>query len=184
MAIQVWIVDGIEMAIEDIRCVHAFDTDISVELTRCSIFSEFSEMAFSTDHESWKAAVLRSFSGGISGTAMMVMESEEVVAWMSADGSRADIIGRFVDLGGRVLRGPVESARRLLGEPIELDDSHFVEDSLLGCLLATHAPSDTILIGSSLQIRSGNRLLDAQLRLALEPKAISSLLTALSVALH
>jgi hypothetical protein len=50
--------------------------------------------------------------------------------------------------------------------------------------LSTHAPSDTVSVGSVVKIRSSGRDLEARLHVLMEPKSMGRLLRALSVSLH
>jgi hypothetical protein len=101
-----------------------------------------------------------------------------------ADGAKKDIVGTYIDLGGRVVEGLIEAARKAVEPNLSLGCSRFREDTLTGCLLSTHAPSDTVAIASWVRMRSGGRELDGQLHVLMDPKSMGQLLGALSVSLH
>jgi hypothetical protein len=184
MAIQVWITEGVDRAAEAIRETHAFDTDLYIDQTRCHRLSEISE-ADPVDHDiEWKACVLLPFTGEFRGAAALSMSPDEALGWAVADGSKQDIVGTFLELGGKVLGGIIEAAQALAGPNLSMGCPRFREDSLTGCLLSTHAPSDTVAIRSLIRIRAGGRDLEGQLHVLMEPKSMSRLLGALSVSLH
>ncbi len=184
MAIQVWIADGVDRATESIREIHAFDTDICTDQTRCHRLSELSETTSAADDIDWQACVLRPFSGEFRGAASLSMDPHEALAWAVADGSKKDIVGTYLELGGEVLGGIIETAQALAGSNVSMGCPRFREDSLTGCLLSTHAPSDTVAIRSLVKVRAGGRDLEGQIHVLMEPKSMSRLLRALSVSLH
>jgi len=184
MAIQVWITEGMDRASESIREIHAFDTDLCIDQTRCHPLSELSETNSGPEDVDWKACVLRPFSGEFRGAAALSMDPDEALAWAVADGSKQDIVGTFLEVGGEVLGGIIDAAQALAGSSLSMGCSRFREDSLTGCLLSTHAPSDTVAIRSLVKVRAGGRDLEGQLHLLMEPKSMSRLLRALSVSPH
>lgn len=184
MAIQVWITDGVDRASESIREIHAFDTDICIEQTRCQKLSELSETDSGAADIDWKACVLRPFSGEFRGAAALALDPDEALAWAVADGSKKDIVGTYLEVGGEVLGGIIGAAQALAGSNLNMGCARFREDSLTGCLLSTHAPSDTVAIRSLVKIRAGGRDLEGQLHVLMEPKSMSRLLRALSVSFH
>ena len=184
MAIQVWITDGMERAAERISEVHAFDTDLSIERTRCHSLSELGVNGDEGPDLDWKACVLQPFAGDFRGVSVLSMEPDEALAWVVADGSKNDILGSFIGIGSKVLEGVIDAAQSVLDGRLVVGSSRFREDSLTGCLLSTHAPSDTVSVGSVVKIRSSGRDLEARLHVLMEPKSMGRLLRALSVSLH
>ena len=184
MAVQVWITEGMDLAAESIGEVHSFDTDFCIERTRCYALSEISEHAASGSDADWRACVLRPFAGKFRGVAVLSMEADEALAWVVADGAKKDIVGTYIDLGGRLVEGLIESARKAVEPDLNLGCPRFREDTLTGCLLSTHAPSDTVAIASQVRVRSSGRELEGQLHVLMDPKSMGQLLGALSVSLH
>lgn len=184
MAVQVWITEGMDLAAERISEIHSFDTDLCIERTRCYALSEISEHAADESDADWRACVLRPFTGKFRGVAILSMEADEALAWVVADGAKKDIVGTYIDLAGRLVEGLIDSARKAVEPNLNLGCSRFREDTLTGCLLSTHAPSDTVAIASRVRIRSGGRELDGQLHVLMDPKSMGQLLGALSVSLH
>ena len=184
MAVQLWITEGMDLAAESISEVHSFDTDLCVERTRCYALSELGKHDVDEGEAGWRACVLRPFSGKFRGVAILSMEADEALAWVVADGAKKDIVGTYIDLGGRVVEGLIEAARKAVEPDLSLGCSRFREDTLTGCLLSTHAPSDTVAIASWVRMRSGGRELDGQLHVLMDPKSMGQLLGALSVSLH
>jgi hypothetical protein len=58
----------------------------------------------------------------------------------------------YVDLGGQILEPVVEAAAKELGRAHEIGAPRLVEDTVGGCLLCTHAPSDTLLVSARILI--------------------------------
>ena len=63
----------------------------------------------------------------------------------------------------------------------DLGPASLMEESIAGCLIATHAPSDTVVVCSLLRLLAGGQYFDANLYLLLDPKHMSAMLGALSV---
>jgi hypothetical protein len=184
MAIQVWVAEGMDRAASAIREVHAFDTDLAIEQTRCDSLSEMSSVSSEDSDEFWRACVLKPLTGEFGGVVLFSMDSEEALAWVVADGAKRDIVESFLQLGERVVDGLVESATHLMDIQMESGGSRFREDSITGCLLSTHAPPDTVAIGNTVKIRSGGCELTGHLHILMEPKSMSQLLRGLSVSFH
>ena len=184
MAIQVWICEGMDRATEAITEIHAFDTDLCVEHTRCGRMSEAGSDSNDENDLEWKACILQPFSGDFRGVAVLSMDPVEALAWVVADGSKRDIVGSFLEIGSALLEGVVDAAQSIMGENLAVGRSRFREDSIEGCLISTHAPPDTVAVESTVQIQACGRILSAQLHVLMEPKSMSRLLQALSVSLH
>ena len=184
MAVQVWITEGMDLAADRVGDVHSFDTDICVERTRCYALSEISEHAGGESESDWRSCVLRPFGGKFRGVAVLSMEADEALAWVVADGGKKDIVGTYIDLGARLVEGLIESARKAVEPDLTLGCARFREDTLTGCLLSTHAPSDTVAIASRLRVRSGGHELEGELHILMDPKSMGQLLGSLSVSLH
>jgi len=183
LAIQAWIADGVDRAAEELAERHAFDTEITVLDTRCRALGDFGDDVTDAG-EDMNAGVLGALRGGLSGTALLAMEPDDALAWMLSDGNSAPPVDAYVRLAGSVLASVGRSAAEALDVEVELAAPALVEDSVASCLARTHAPLDTVLISSRLEIRVGRQLLPAQLHLIIEPKLVSALLGALSVSLH
>jgi len=184
MAIQVWLTDGMDRASERISEIHAFDTDLCIDQTRSHSVAELGDFNPTGSDEAWMACVLRPFRGDFSGVAILSMDPDEAFAWVLADGPKKDIVGAFIELGGLVVEGLVAAGREIVGSSLEPGPARFREDSVTGCLVGTHAPSDTVAVGCVLKVRAGGRDLEARLHVLMEPKSMGALLQALSVSLH
>lgn len=183
LAIQAWIADGVDRAAEELAETHAFDTEITVLETRCRALGEFGTDA-SDVAEDLTAGVLGACRGRLAGTALLAMEPDDALAWMRSDGNGAPPIETYLKLGGRLLASVMRSAAEALDVDVEMAAPSLAEASVASCLARTHAPLDTVLISSQLEIRAGRQQLPAQLHLIIEPKLVSALLGALAVSLH
>ncbi len=172
-----------DRAAEELAELHAFDTEIAVIDTRCRSLGEFgTEIADVA--EGMDAGVLAAFRGRLSGTALLAMEPDDALAWMLADGNGTPATETYVMLAGSVLASVVRTAAEALDVEAAVASPILAEDSVASCLARTHAPLDTVLISSQLEIRAARQLLSAQLHLIIEPKLVSALLGALSVSVH
>jgi len=185
MAFQSWIADGMDLAAEQLRDQHALDSEIEIVETRCCALGDFAGAGLHSRDEDLLAGVLLAFRGPLAGTALMVLEPEEALAWARAHSSGDDdAVRTFVELGECALAAVVRAASSALGVETELCEASLQEHTLGGCLLATHAPSDTMLTSSRLRVTSGGQLLDAHFYMLMEPKMMSALLGALSASAH
>lgn len=172
-----------DRAAEQLADRHAFDTEITVLETRCCALGDFASEGL-PGGEDLIAGVMRAFRGRLAGASLLSMEPEDALAWVVADGDGENPLETYVDLGGCVLAAVAEAAAEAIGVEVEVGEPRLEESSIAGCLLLTHAPSDSVLVSSRLEVRAGGQHLSAQLHLVMEPKVISALLGALSVSLH
>lgn len=185
MAIQTWIADGVARAAEALCERHAFDTDLEILETRCCALAEHGAegLRVSSDEELVAGALL-AFHGPLSGASLLAMEPHDALAWSQAGGVSTDPIVTFLELSGLVLESVIESAAEALGATTEVGQPTLQESSLTGCLLQTHAPSDTVLTSCRVRIVAGRQTYDATLHLLMDPKCMFAMLGALSVAAH
>jgi len=185
MAVQTWIADGVTRAAEGLAERHAFDTDLEILETRCCALADYGAEGRSvTADEEVIAGVLLSFQGPLCGASLLAMDPHDALAWSQAGGESGDPIGTFLELGGDVLGSVIESAAEALEIRTEVGRPTLEETSLTGCLLRTHAPSDTVLTSCRLRIMAGRQAYDATLHLLMDPKRMFAMLGALAVAAH
>ena len=183
LAIQAWIAEGVDRAADALMDGHAFDTEITVLETRCYALCDFASEGL-PGGDDLVAGVMRAFRGRLAGAALLSMDPEEALAWVLSDGSGERPIETYVELGGCVMAAVAEAAGEALEEDVELGEARLEESSIAGCLLRTHAPSDTLLVSSLLEVRAGGQRFAAQLHLVMEPMVISALRGARAVSLH
>jgi hypothetical protein len=184
MAIQAWIADGVARATEELVETHAVDTDADVLESHCCALGDFGSSEFPLADDDLVAGVMMSFRGVLSGAALLVMDPEDALGWATADGNKTDPIAAYVQLSEHLLKSVVESASDALEAEMELGPARLEESSIAGCLLRTHAPSDTVLISSRLDIEAGHQRRSARIFLMMDGKVVSTLLGALSVSIH
>jgi hypothetical protein len=173
----------VDRAGEELAETHAYDTELTVLDTRCCALADFGHGG-PVVGDDCVAGVMRAFRGRLAGAALLSMEPEDALAWSRADGGGGSPIETYVALAGDVLGAVALTAAEALDVEIELGESRLEEESVGGCLLRTHAPSDTVVVASRLEIRAGGQPLTAYLLLLMEPKVVSALLGALAVSLH
>lgn len=117
------------------------------------------------------AGVVQRFLGPLRGTALVATDPGDALLWLQLEESTAPPLEHFVAFGSRMLGAVVASLA-------EADPSEFAtmpaaleERPLVAALLATHAPSDTLIVS-----------LDAELAFELDP-AIGTLHTPFTVQL-
>jgi len=183
LAIHAWIAEGVDRAAEELAETHAFDTELTVLDTRCCALADVGTAGHDIGDD-LVAAVMLAFRGRLAGTALLAMEPEDALAWSLADGGRGTPVETYVTLGAAVLGAVVTCAAEALGVEVELGAPRLEEDSIGACLVRTHAPSDTVVVSSRIEVRAGGQPAVAHLLLIMEPKVISALLGALAVSLH
>ncbi len=181
MAIQLWIAEGVTRAVDELSETHAVDSSVEILDLRCCTLGDFGRDGLHTRDDDIIAAVSRSYHGPISGVTLLTMEPEDALGWACADGNRSDPVATYVELGGHVMEAVIEGAGRALGGESVLGPAKLMELSLAGCLIETHAPSDTVVVSSLLRLHAGGQVLDANLYLLLDTKHMSAILGALSI---
>jgi hypothetical protein len=174
----------VDRAAEELAERHAFDTELTVLETRCCALAQFGVDTGVDPGDDLVAGVMRAFRGRLTGTGLLAMEPEDALAWSLAGGSEHSPVDTYVGLAGTVLGAVAGSAAEALGVEVELAPARLEEDSVAGCLIRTHAPSDTVVVCARLEIRAGGHPAPARLLLVMEPKVVSALLGALAVSLH
>jgi len=183
LAIQAWIAEGVDRASEELAESHAFDTEITVLESHCCALADFGVQGLGVGEE-LVAGVLRGFRGPLAGASLLAMEPEDALSWSLSSGQGHSPIETYVELAGDVLGAVVETAGEALEVDVELGTSRLEEDSIAGCLLRTHAPSDTVVVSARLEIKAAGHPVIGHLLLVMEPKVVSALLGALAVSLH
>jgi hypothetical protein len=184
IALLAWVAEGAARASDWLSESQSVGAELVVEETHCCALGDFGSSPIRPTHDDVIAGVMMSYTGGFSGVALLSLEPEDALAWTLAGGDCANPLSKYVDLGGVVLRSIVEAAAAALGTASEAAEPRLIEDSLAGTLLGTHAPSDTVVMCSQIQVEVGPLKLPAHLYLLMEPKMLSALLGALSVSLH
>jgi hypothetical protein len=178
------VADGVDRAADALTESHAVDTEITALETLCCSLGEFGSDASHGRDDDLVAGVLLPYRGTLCGAGLLSMDPEDALSWARCDGVCQSPIETFVELGSRMLAAVIESASRALGAPTEIGAAKLEESSLAGCLLSTHAPSDTVLIRTRIEITAGHQRRRADLSLLMEPKVVSALLGALAVSMN
>lgn len=184
LAIQEWVADGMDRAADALTETHAVDTEIVALETLCCALGDFGTDSSHGRDDELVAGVLLPFRGTLCGAGLLSMDPEDALAWARSDGECASPIEVYLELGTRMLSAVIESASAALQAPTEIGQAQLEESSQAGCLLRTHAPSDTVLIRTRIEINAGHQRHRADLSLLMEPKVVSALLGALSVSMN
>ena len=91
------------------------------------------------------AGVVQRFDGAFRGTALLALEPGDALLWLQAGKSQEEPLARFVALGTRMLEAVIASVADGCGE-IGTSPGALEERPLMAALLATHAPSDTVIV--------------------------------------
>lgn len=151
-----WLGDGLVSASRQLSDHHGTEIRVLVIDARAYPLGEFGELGLHADDQDLVAGALAACRGEISGAALLHMDPADALAWARSLSGDGDPIEVFLRASEVVLGAAIRAAGDALGVPTEVGPSQLVEDSLGGCLLATHAPPDTVLIGAKLQLETGD----------------------------
>ena len=147
----------------------------SVRVRPLADFSDVSE----ADQTDVVAGVAQRFSGALRGTSLFTMEPKGALAWSrSVVGPKSEperVITAFVELAGHVLSDLIGTAAQAMhgGQP-DFDAASLREDSRVAIVIATHAPSDTVIATLDLEVEFDGVSHAAHVDLLLEPKLLSA----------
>ena len=150
-----WLGDGLVSASRQLSEAHAAETRVHVLHARAFPLDQFGELGLHGDEDDLVAGALTACRGDLSGAALLHMDPEAALAWARHLAPEADPLATFLGAGDVVLGAAIRAAGDALGLPTEVGACQLVEDTLGGCLLATHAPPDTVLIGAKLVVETG-----------------------------
>ena len=162
-------------AAEELSACHVAGTQLELLEVGCCALAEYGGSGPPRRDQDLVAGVLRSFQGRLAGTALLAMDPEDALWWARAGEPSPDPVATYVELAGRLLARVIESVATSLGLASELGRPRLEENSLAGCLLCTHAPSDTVVLYAVLRIDAAGRSREACLNLLMEPKRLASL---------
>ena len=176
-SIEDWAVRGAEHGSQALRDCHADDSALEIREIRSATLGEVPETMPCFDGEC-VAAVAARYSGGICGTSLLAMNPEDALRWIRSSPGDGDPLESFVKLGDLVQNHLVKAIGSGLGLAIEPTGSSLREDSVPLILLATHAPSDTVIVCISILVAAGDGVLPMQVYLMIEPKLLYTALAA------
>jgi len=90
------------------------------------------------------AGVVQRFGGHPPFTGLFVVDPGDALLWLEADDSAEDPLARFVEWGSLVLSGVAEQLPSMAA--LEPGAPALDERPLMAALLATHPPSDTLVL--------------------------------------
>jgi hypothetical protein len=158
------------------------ETEVEVQEVRATALGDFGDRGLCLSDD-MIAGVMGRLKGVMPGTANLVLEPEEALLWARLGGGE-DPLAMYVTLGKTLLEGVATFLAEVLEGEVALDGARLVEQSELAMLVATHAPSDTIVFSTRMRIVARDENFDAVSHLLVEPKYLAQLLSALSAASH
>jgi hypothetical protein len=158
------------------------ETEVEVQEVRATALGDFGDRGLCLSDD-MIAGVMGRLKGVMPGTANLVLEPEEALLWARLGGGE-DPLAMYVTLGKTLLEGVATFLAEVLEGEVALDGARLVEQSELAMLVATHAPSDTIVFSTRMRIVARDESFDAVSHLLVEPKYLAQLLSALSAASH
>ena len=158
------------------------ETEVEVLEIRCTTLGDFGERGMRLS-EDLVAGVIGRLEGVLPGSLNIVLEPEAALLWAQI-GSDADPLDTFVSLGRVLLEGIAVALSEILEAESQFQGAALVEESELMMLVRTHAPSDTLVFSTRLQIDVRDEVVSAVSHLLIEPKYLTQLLSALSAAVH
>ena len=158
------------------------ETDVEVLEIRCTSLGNFGEQGMRLS-EDLAAGVIGRLEGAMAGSLNIVLEPEDALI-LAQIGNDADPLETFVSLGSVLLEGVAVMLSEILESETRLQGTALVEEPELTILVKTHAPSDTLVFSTRLQIAVRDEVVGAVSHLLIEPKYLAPLLSALSAAVH
>jgi len=158
------------------------ETEVEVLEIRCTTLGDFGERGMRLS-EDLVAGVIGRLEGVLPGSLNIVLEPEEALLWAQI-GSDGDPLETFVSLGCALLEGITVALSEIMQAESQFQGAALVEESELMMLVRTHAPSDTLVFSTRLQIEVRDEVVSAISHLLIEPKYLTQLLSALSAAVH
>ena len=158
------------------------ETEVEVQEVRATALVDFGDRGLCLSDD-MIAGVMGRLEGVMPGTANLVLEPEEALLWARLGGGE-DPLAMYVALGKTLLEGVATFLAEVLEGEVALDGARLVEQSELAMLVATHAPSDTVVFSTRMRIVARDENFDAVSHLLVEPKYLAQLLSALSAASH
>lgn len=98
------------------------------------------------------AGVLQRFGGAFSGTALLALDPSDALLWLQMDDNDAEPLVRFVELGREMLGVVIERLAAVRGDNVSFEPAVLEERPLMAALLATHAPSDTVIVSFDAEV--------------------------------
>jgi len=158
------------------------ETEVDVQEIRCTPLAEFGDRGLCLSDD-LTAGVMGRLEGALPGSLNLVLEPEEALLWARIGGD-GDPLESFVSLGRALLEGIAQGLSEILESEVAFSGAVLVEEPELALLVRTHAPSDTLVFSSRLQIEARDEVFAAVSHLLIEPKYMAGLLSALSAASH
>jgi len=158
------------------------ETEIDVLEIRCTSLGDFGEQGMRLSQD-LVAGVIGRLEGVLPGSLNVVLEPEDALLWAQI-GNDSDPLDAFVSLGRVLLEGIAVALSEILQAESQFRGATLVEESELTMLVKTHAPSDTLVFSTRLQIDVRDEVVSAISHLLIEPKYLAQLLFALSAAVH
>lgn len=158
------------------------ETEIEVLEIRCTSLGAFGEQGMRLS-EDLVAGVIGRLEGVLPGSLNVVLEPEEALLWAQI-GNDSDPLDTFVSLGRVLLEGIAVALSEILQAESQFQGAMLVEEPELMMLVGTHAPSDTLVFSTRMQIEVRDEFVSAMSHLLIEPKYLGQLLSALSAAVH
>lgn len=150
---------------------------IAVGRVGLCLLADFPQGAVAFDADLVAGALAR-IDGPLCATALLAMAPEDALGWVRGDWGRdraGGEIERFLALAGEVLRDCTAALAQAEGAVAALDAT-LAEDPVVAILLATHAPSDTLVLSAELLVADGETHRPTFLAWMLDAKGLMGLL--------
>jgi hypothetical protein len=167
---------------ESLAEISGCETEIDVLEIRCTSLGDFGDQGMRISQD-LVAGVMGRLEGVMPGSLNVVLEPEDALLWAQI-GNDSDPLDTFVSLGRVLLEGVAVALSEILQAESQFQGAALVEESELTMLVKTHAPSDTLVFSTRLQIDVRDEVVSAISHLLIEPKYLAQLLSALSAAVH
>jgi hypothetical protein len=182
---------GLESAVVRLGETPAAGTRISLrELSSCTIADLDPERVCGAISPELIAGVSQRLTGRLAGTALFAVDPGDALLWLQREGLQRegaadDPLARFVAWGSCVLVGVGEALASAWQVEIDFGAPVLEERPLMAALLATHAPSDTVVLSLqgelAFDVAGGGEIrAPFGVHVLLQPKVLDAILSALS----
>jgi len=183
IALHSFLAEAVAVGEPSLGEISGYETQVEVLEIRCTALGDFGEQGMRVSDD-LVAGVIGRLEGAMPGSMNIVLEPEEALLWAQIGNPDSNPLEIFVSLGRALLEGIATGLSEILEAESQFQGATLVEESEPMMLLKTHAPSDTLVFSSRLQIDVRDESIPAISHLMVEPKYLAQLLSALSAAVH
>ncbi len=177
-AIRDLLIQGAADAADGLSSIHAPDSQVRVGRLGLCVLADFPSGAVFCDDD-LSAGVLQRFDGQFSATALLALDPADALSWVRCHGSPSDPLATYRAIAEQLLRHLVGRLAVVFDIETQPGPLSLEEHSVVDTLLATHAPSDTVVLSLCLEVGTSALSFTAAFYLMVDPKRLAALLETL-----